>query len=80
MNRDFVNTTLMTTAFKIGSEEGADDIEGFLLRDEVSRHTEHIGIVMLTRQFSERSIPNQTRLSLPHPQGDERNRDSHNSR
>ena len=60
MNRDFVNTTLMTPAFKIGSKEGAYDIEGFLLRDEVSRHTEHIGIVMLTRQFSERRIPTES--------------------
>ena len=59
MQRDFINAAFMTTTFKIRLEECANDVQRFDSGDEISRQTEHIRIIMLTRQFCQFGIPAQ---------------------
>lgn len=49
----------MTASLKIGLEERTNDIERLDRRDEVSRQTEHIRVVVLTRQLCQLGVPAQ---------------------
>lgn len=59
MQRDFVNTTLMATAFEICLEERTHDVQCFRRRDKIGRQAEYIRIVMLSREFRKFGFPAQ---------------------
>ena len=54
---NLIDTALVTTAFKLGSEEDVNQFNGFLGRDIVSRQTDDIGIVVLASEASQWLVP-----------------------
>ena len=47
LQRDFVNSSYVPTAFERGVQKGFDSASGFLLTDKSTGHDKYIGIVMI---------------------------------
>ena len=60
---DFVNATLVATAFEIGAEENVDNGNGFVITQESSRERQHIGIVVATREACNLRSPAECRAN-----------------
>lgn len=56
---DFIDTTLVATAFEVGVEVCLHDLKGEVLRDEAGGKGEDVGIVVLTGQASQLGLPTQ---------------------
>ena len=60
---DFVDATLVATAFEIGAEENVDNGNGFVIAQESSRERQHIGIVVATREACNLRSPAECRAN-----------------
>ena len=61
LDRDFVNAALMASALVGGHQEGLDHGNGFLVGDKAARHSQDVGIVVLTCETCHGQTPAQCR-------------------
>lgn len=57
LQRDFVNSSLMPTAFERSVQKGFDRVSGFLLTDKSTGHDKDVGIVVRTCQACDFFLP-----------------------
>ena len=60
LNRNLLNTALMTATLESSGEELVEDSLGCLVVDETTRKYQYVGIVVLTNEMSNLLAPCQT--------------------